>query len=101
MIHETSVQLNTSLSNISNVPINFRDVADVRTSLNDQTQVHNNLQSFSQQVNDIITRGTEVMRLPMVPKYVQQDVQNIQKVYNDKIQSAKDLLDKFQVKELF
>jgi hypothetical protein len=34
----------------------------------------------------------------MVPKYVQQDIQNIQKVYNEKIQSANDLLVKLKVK---
>jgi hypothetical protein len=34
----------------------------------------------------------------MVPKYVQQDMQNIQKVYNEKIQSANDLLVKLKVK---
>jgi hypothetical protein len=34
----------------------------------------------------------------MVPKYVQQDIQNIQKVYNEKIQSANDLLGKLKVK---
>ncbi|CAF4328188.1 unnamed protein product, partial [Rotaria magnacalcarata] len=36
------------------------------------------------------------MKLPLVPKYVQHDVQNTQKVYNDKIQSAEELLEKLK-----
>jgi hypothetical protein len=35
----------------------------------------------------------------MVPKYVQQDVQNLQKLYNEKMQSAHDLLEKLKVIE--
>ncbi|CAF4079785.1 unnamed protein product, partial [Rotaria sp. Silwood2] len=96
MIHENSLQLNGSLINISNVSINFRDVSDVRITLQEQTQIYNNLKNFSQQVNELVTRGNELMKLPMVPKYVQQDVQNIQKIYSDKIQSAQDLLEKLQ-----
>ncbi|CAF4426378.1 unnamed protein product, partial [Rotaria magnacalcarata] len=80
-------QLNTFLTNISNVPMNFRDVSDVRSILQDQTQVYHNLQNYSQQINELVTRGQEIMKLPLVPKYVQHDVQNTQKVYNDKIQS--------------
>lgn len=39
------------------------------------------------------------MKLPLVPKYVQHDVQNIQKTYNDKIQSAQELLERLKVNE--
>ncbi|CAM4782634.1 unnamed protein product, partial [Rotaria magnacalcarata] len=96
LIHENSLQLNTFLTNISNVPMNFRDVSDVRSILQDQTQVYHNLQNYSQQINELVTRGQEIMKLPLVPKYVQHDVQNTQKVYNDKIQSAEELLEKLK-----
>jgi hypothetical protein len=99
LIHENSVQLNQSLTNISNTSTHFRDVSDVRSALQNQIQVHNELQSFSQQVNELITRGNELMKESMVPKYVQQDILNIQKVYNEKIQSAQDLLGKLKVKK--
>ena len=85
MIHENSLQLNQSLINISNTSTHFRDVSDVRAALQNQIQVHNELQNFSQQVNELITRGNELMREPLVPKYVQQDIQNIQKIFNEKI----------------
>ena len=100
MIHENSSELNTSLTNISNVLINFHDVSDVRNTLQDQMQIYHDLQNYSQQVNELVTRGNELMKLPMVPKYVQQDIQNIQRIYNDKIQAAQDLVEKLKVKNL-
>jgi hypothetical protein len=99
VIHETASQLNTSLSSISNTSIQFRDVADVRNGLQEQAHVCDSLQKFSQQVKDLVERGNELIRQPSVPKYVQQDVQNIQKSYNEKIQSANDLLAKLKVKK--
>ncbi len=69
----------------------------MRNALQEQIQVCDNLQKFSQQVNELVTRGNEIIKQPMVPKYVQQDIQNIQKVYNEKIQSANDLLGKLKV----
>jgi hypothetical protein len=97
IIHENILQLNTSLTNISNISIHFRDVPDVRNALQEQIRVCDNLQNFSEQVNELVTRGNELIRQPMVPKYVQQDIQNIQKIYNEKIQSANDLLGKLKV----
>jgi hypothetical protein len=97
MIHENSLQLNTSLLNISNAPINFRDLSDVRTSLQGQIKVCDILEHFSQQVTELVTRGNELIRQPSVPKYVQQDIQNIQKLYNDKVQTAQDFLAKLKV----
>lgn len=35
----------------------------------------------------------------MAPKYVQQDVQNVQKIYNEKVQLANDLLAKLKVNQ--
>jgi hypothetical protein len=99
MIHENTLQLNTSLGNISNTSIQFRDVADVRNALQEQIHICENLQKFSQQVNELVARGNELIRQPSVPKYVQQDIQNIQKVYNEKTQSANDLLGKLKVKK--
>jgi hypothetical protein len=97
IIHENILQLNTSLTNITNISIHFRDVPDVRNGLQEQIRVCDNLQNFSQQVNELVTRGNELIKQPMVPKYVQQDIQNIQKIYNEKIQSANDLLGKLKV----
>lgn len=99
MIHENSLQLHTSLSNISNAPINFRDLSDVRITLQGQIKVCDVLENFSQQVNELVTRGNELLRQTMVPKYVQQDVQNIQRLYNEKIQSANDFLGKLKVRK--
>ncbi len=99
IIHENSLQLNTSLANISNATTHFRDVAEVRHALQEQIRVCDHLQKFSQQVNELVTRGNELIRQPSVPKYVQQDLQNLQKVYNEKMQSANDLLGKFKVKK--
>ena len=98
MIHENSLQLSASLANISNAPINFRDLSDVRTALQGQIKVCEVLETYSQQVNELVTRANELARGAMVPKYVQQDIQNIQKLYNEKTQSAHDLLEKLQVK---
>jgi hypothetical protein len=96
MIHENSLQLNTSLLNISNAPIHFRDLADVRTALQGQIKVCDVLESFSHQVHELVTRGNELIRQPMVPKYVQQDIQNIQRLYNEKVQTAQDFLAKLK-----
>ncbi len=99
MIHENSFQLNSSLMAISNAPIHFRDLSDVRVAVQGQMKVCDVLENLSQQVNELVTRGNELIRQPLVPKYVQQDVQNIQKLYNEKIQSAQDFLGKLKVKE--
>jgi predicted RNA-binding Zn ribbon-like protein len=99
MIHENSLQLNASLINISNAPIHFRDLTDVRTALQGQIKVCDVLENLSQQINELVARGNELIRQPGVPKYVQQDVQNIQKLYNEKVQSANDFLGKLKVKE--
>jgi len=99
MIHENSLQLNTALINISNAPIHFRDLADVRTALQGQIKVCDVLESLSQQVHDLITRGNELIKQPLVPKYVQQDVQSIQKLYNDKVEIAHDYLNRLKVRE--
>jgi ABC-type transporter Mla subunit MlaD len=96
--HEKYVQLNTLLTNLSNISMNFRDLSDVRSALQNQTKVCDTLQIHSQQVSEIVTSGNELLRQPMVPKYVQQDIQNIQKVYNEKMQSAQDLLEKLKVR---
>jgi hypothetical protein len=96
-IHENTSQLNTLLGNISNTSVQFRDVSDVRNALQEQIHVCESLQKLSQQVNELITRGNELIRQPSVPKYVQQDIQNIQKLYNEKVQSANDLLGKLKV----
>ncbi len=99
MIHENSSQLHTALVNITNAPIHFHDLGDVRTALQGQMKVCDVLESLSQQVHELVTRGNELIRQPLVPKYVQQDVQNIQKLYNDKVQTAHDFLGKFKVRE--
>jgi len=101
MIHENSLHLNTSLINISNAPINFRDLSDVRTALQGQIKVCDVLENLSQQVNELVARGNELIRQPLVPKYVQQDVQNLQRLFNEKIQSANDFLGKLKVKKIF
>lgn len=97
MIHENSIQLNISISNITNAPINFRDLSDVRTAVQGQIRVCDVLQTFSVEVRELVTRGNELVRQPMAPKYVQQDVQNIERLYNEKVQSAQDYLGRFQV----
>lgn len=99
VLHENSLQLNTALSNVSNTSIPFRDLSNVRNALQEQIQICESLQKFSQQINEFITRGNEIIRQPMAPKYVQQDIQNIQKLYNDRVQSANDLLTKLKVKK--
>ncbi len=99
MIHENSLQLNTSLINISNAPINFRDLSDVRFALQGQIKVCDVLENLSQQVNELVARGNELIRQPLVPKYVQQDIQNLQRLFNEKFQSANDFLGKFKVKK--
>jgi len=99
MIHENSSQLSIALANISNAPINFRDLSDVRTAVQGQIKVCEILETYSQQVNELVTRANELTKETMVPKYVQQDVQNLQKLYNEKMQSAHDLLEKLKVIE--
>jgi hypothetical protein len=99
MIHENSSQLNTTLINISNAPIHFRDLSDVRTALQGQIRVCDVLESLSQQVHDLITRGNDLIKQPLVPKYVQQDVQSVQKLYHEKVETAHDYLNKLKVRE--
>lgn len=97
IIHEKSLQLNTALNNLPNTSIPLREVNDVRTALQEQQQINERLQKFTPEINDLITRGNELIRQPGVPKYVQQDVQNIQKIYNEKVQSGNDLFNKLKV----
>jgi AcrR family transcriptional regulator len=97
MIHENSEQLNATLAAISNAPLNFRDLADVRTAVQGQKRVCDVLDNFSHQVNELVTRADELLKQEIAPKYVQQDAQNIQKLYNEKLRSAHDLLEKLQV----
>ncbi|CAF4376234.1 unnamed protein product, partial [Adineta steineri] len=77
-------------------PINFRDLPDVRTAVQGQIKVCEILESFSQQITDLITQANELSKQPMAPKYVQQDVQNLQKLYHEKVQSAHDFLEKLK-----
>lgn len=98
MIHENSLQLTNSLNSVSNAPIRFRDLPDVRTALQGQIKVCDVLEHLSGQVTELITRGNELIRQPSVPKYVQQDVQNIQKLYNEKVEIGQDYLSKLKVK---
>ncbi|CAF1053347.1 unnamed protein product [Adineta ricciae] len=97
MIHENTQQLHTTLSNISNAPLNFRDLADVRTAVQGQKKVCDVLESFSHQVNELSSRADELMKQDTAPRYVQQDIQNIQKLYEEKRQSAHELLEKLQL----
>ncbi|UJR08743.1 hypothetical protein I4U23_013000 [Adineta vaga] len=76
MIHENSQQLSHTLSNISNAPLNFRDLSDVRTAVQGQKKVCDVLENFSHQLSELVVRADELMKEDMVPKYVQQDVQN-------------------------
>ncbi|CAF3725966.1 unnamed protein product [Adineta steineri] len=96
LIHENSQQLTNSLTSISNAPINFRDLPDVRTAVQGQIKVCEILESFSQQITDLITQANELSKQPIAPKYVQQDVQNLQKLYHEKVQSAHDFLEKLK-----
>lgn len=98
-LHENVQQLQTSLTQIIDISVLFHNASDVRTAFQNQTHVYNNLQNFAEEIDDIIKRGNELIRQPMVPKYVQHDIQIIQKIYNEKIQSAQDLLDKLKVKQ--
>lgn len=97
MIHENTLQLTNSLNSVSNAPIRFRDLADVRTALQGQMKVCDVLENLSGQVMELIARGNELIRQPSVPKYVQQDVQNIQKLYNEKVEIGQDYLSKLKV----
>ena len=97
IIHDKSAQLNTALTNLSNTSSGLRDVADVRTALQEQHQINERLQKFTTDINDLIARGNELLRQPGVPKYVQQDIQNIQKIFNEKVQSGNDLANKLKV----
>lgn len=97
IIHEKATQLNGALTNLSNTSIGLRDVADARAALQEQTQINERLQKFTPEINDLLARGNELLRQPGVPKYVQQDIQNIQKVFNEKGQSGNDLANKLKV----
>lgn len=99
LIHEKTAQLNASLARLANTAIPFREIADVRAALQEQIQVTENLQKLSPEIKDFLARGNELMRQPLVPKYVQQDVQSVQKVYNEKVQSANDLSGKLKVNQ--
>lgn len=98
MIHENTSQLTTTLANISNAPIHFRDLNDVRVAVQGQIKVCDVLENLSSQVNELITRGNDLILQPAVPKYVSQDVQNIQKYYHEKVFTAQDFLTNLKVR---
>ena len=98
ILHENTLQINTKLNNLSNVSIQFREVNDVRNALQEQIRICENLQKMSQEISEVLARGNELIRQPLVPKYVQQDIQNLQKTYNEKIQSANDFTRKIKSK---
>lgn len=97
ILHEKSSQLKNTFGQLVNAPLNFADLSDVRTALQGQTKLLDTLERYDEQVRDLLVQGNELMRQPSVPHYVQQDVQYVEKLYNDKCQSARDQLDKLQV----
>jgi len=97
IFHDNQSQMLTNLSQLANVSNQFRDLNDLKNALKEQILIVDNLQRYSSQVSELINRGNELTRQPMVPKYVQQDVQTLQKVFSEKTQSANDLLSKLKV----
>jgi hypothetical protein len=49
------------------------------------------------QVNDIVKLGNDLLRQPMAPKYIQHDLQQLQKIYNEQIQLGQNVLAKLKV----
>jgi hypothetical protein len=98
--HEKSLQLKNTFGQLVNAPsLNFVDLSYVRTALQGQMKLVETLQRYDEQVRNLLVQGNELIRQPSVPKYVQQDIQCVEKLYNDKCQSARDQLDKLQVRK--
>ena len=98
LLHENSSKLLSILTAIGSVSNAFRDLADLRAGLQNQSQTCDQLRDLARQVQDILTHGNDLLRQPMVPKYVQQDLQVLQKTYNEKLQAAQEFLVKLKVK---
>ena len=97
ILHEKSSQLKNTFGQLVNAPLNFADLSDVHLALTGQVKVVETLERYAEQVRDLLNQGHELLRQPTVPNYVQQDVQHLEKLYNDKSQSAREQLEKLQV----
>ncbi|CAF1543353.1 unnamed protein product, partial [Didymodactylos carnosus] len=91
MIHENALALISTINAALNAPLHFRDLNDVRSTVQGQRKVVEYINGFHQQVNELLARGTELIRNTMTPKYVQQDMQQVQMIFNDRLQTAQDL----------
>ena len=74
ILHEKSSQLKNTFSQLANAPLNFVDLSDVRTALQGQVKLLEILETYGEQVRDLLVQGNELFRQPLVPEYVQQDV---------------------------
>ncbi|CAF1669368.1 unnamed protein product, partial [Didymodactylos carnosus] len=97
MLHENAVTLISTINGVANVPLHFRDLNEVRSTVQGQQKVFEYINNFNQQVDELLARGSELIRNPMTPKYVQQDMQQVQTIFNDRLQVAQDLLTKLKV----
>ena len=90
IVHEKAVQLTHTFHTITNAPINFRTLADVRTVLQGQIKVTEILEKFSLQVRELVLQGTELLSQPFTPNYVQHDLDALQRIFHEKLESAQD-----------
>ena len=90
IIHEKAAQLTHTFNTMTNAPINFRSLADVRTVLQGQLKVVEILEKFSPQVHELVQQGTELLSQPFTPTYVAHDLDALQRIFHEKRQSAQD-----------
>ena len=98
LLHENSSTLIDELNRMANVSNACRDLAEVHAAVNQQNRFCEHLRTFQGDIRDVLHQGNELSRQPGVPKYVQQDLQTLQKLYQEKNQSAQEVLAKLKVR---
>jgi hypothetical protein len=98
ILHEKSSKLQLILSNMFNAPVQYRHIADIRATIHAQETLVNILSKYRTQVDEIRTQGNELLCQSSVPVHVQQDVDNIDRLYDEKFRSAQEQLNQLQVR---
>lgn len=97
ILHEKSSQLKLTLNQMTNAPVSYQTLNDIRTGLYGQMKLVEILKKYRTQVDEIVQQARDLMRQFVSVKDVPQEVQQLEKLYQDKVRSAQELLEQLQV----
>lgn len=100
LFDENSSKLIEELNRMNNVSNACRTLEEVHSAVQQQNRLVEHFKQFQGQLDELLRQGNDLLRQPMVPKYVQQNLQTLQKLYQDKTQSAQEMLKKLKVDPL-